>query len=513
MIQFLGRKDQQVKVHGQRVEVLQVEFELGEALYASMPDKSGVKPPCAVMAIPSNQHLGSYRLIAFVEMKPDVGATSAIADSMKQTLRHHMSKTLIPGHIPEAFIGVPSLPRLVNGKLDRVALKHTAVELAGNEDSSAESGVSEELDSFGQVRRTLVEHINGRRIVGTVSTCALALAVLSHWAFTSDKNVIVQMASGWSQEVAFTLCWRVKIISNVMASVGALHGMGDQTKFRFSLWEPCAIAAWLIVHYLANGILAPSPFYLYVLPQIILGRIWVISWQAALRRFGLSNTPQTDAMSMSMALVLYMYHPWAYDIRTFVLHWNHTHDVKLPYYDFFDLSYIVAYLFGFYVLPQLVKKPTASRSAKEVVAFLGLFCIGLINLTRKDGDQFTDMLIVFVELAAVVGVMGLMACMPERINLTMPGLAQFVAYVSFEPVKLWVINGVGIFGVSLFPSLRDLLWSAGKLPPPIDGMSQLMVMVLYVAGYLFLSIGLYSLVSAGASKTFAFVQRLQAVKL
>jgi amino acid adenylation domain-containing protein len=512
MIQFLGRRDQQVKVHGQRVEVLQVEFELGEALSA-MQGTSGVKAPCAVMAIPSNKHLGSYRLIAFVEM------TNSIDASMEQTLRKHMSKALLPGHIPEAFIDVKSLPRLVNGKLDRVALKQTATELAGQEESS----VSEDVDSFGQIRRTLVEYVNARRVCGTLSTLALALAILSHYAFeyqVDPLSRVWQMDCYWSTVVVNRLLCNLKVISIVVACTGALHGMGDESKFRFSAWEPCAILCWLTAG-CVQLLVDHRNYSLYVLPEIILGRIWVISWDHCLRYGRLSRSWRTNVSSMLIVFSVYFFNKEVskqFDMLEILAH------DYIPNYRFFDLKHLVVYAVGFYVVPDIVKKPAESRSPREAFLFLCLFCIGLYNreyflsipsvrelLFRSPtlGRTIERTLYMTLELLNTLGLMGMMACMPSGIDLSMPGLAQLAAYVSFDPLRLWCLNGVAVFGVRLFPSLRDLMQLAGRLTPPLNGMAQLTMLGLYLAGYLLAFVGLYSLAIAGAPKIGILLQKLR----
>ncbi len=98
---FRGRRDQQVKVRGARVELATVEA----ALMAS----EGVVEAVALVI---NQDL-----VAFVSCEGDMD---------KKTLCQTCAQFLPPGAVPHKFVSVVSLPRLSNGKLDLVALKALA---------------------------------------------------------------------------------------------------------------------------------------------------------------------------------------------------------------------------------------------------------------------------------------------------------------------------------------------------------------------------------------------------
>jgi amino acid adenylation domain-containing protein len=103
-LQFLGRRDQQVKIRGQRIELGEVESAL-----LGLP---GVRAAAAV-ARPDAQGLAS--LWAFVV--PALGA-----ELSPHELRRSLARTL-PAHLlPDRIVPLESLPRTRNGKLDRRAL-------------------------------------------------------------------------------------------------------------------------------------------------------------------------------------------------------------------------------------------------------------------------------------------------------------------------------------------------------------------------------------------------------
>ena len=100
----MGRKDFQVKIRGNRVEIPEIEA----ALYNLETTKEA-----AVLADEDGE--GERRLVAYVV--PNVDPVPSVA-----TVRHGLAETL-PGYmIPSVFVFLESLPRLPNRKIDRLAL-------------------------------------------------------------------------------------------------------------------------------------------------------------------------------------------------------------------------------------------------------------------------------------------------------------------------------------------------------------------------------------------------------
>jgi predicted amino acid dehydrogenase len=98
-LQFLGRRDQQVKVRGFRIELGEVEATLRS--HASVHD-------AAVLAVGEDLH--SRRLAAFVERDlPWDG--DGLAAHLRERLPHYM--------VPDVIRTVAVIPRLPNGKVDR----------------------------------------------------------------------------------------------------------------------------------------------------------------------------------------------------------------------------------------------------------------------------------------------------------------------------------------------------------------------------------------------------------
>jgi acyl carrier protein len=102
---FGGRRDQQVKIRGVRIE-------LGE-IVSVLSAYPGVREACVDVRRPAG---GSERLVAYVvpaQDTPEPG-TDALRRFLQQRLPEHM--------LPAAFVFLPRLPLTENGKIDRAAL-------------------------------------------------------------------------------------------------------------------------------------------------------------------------------------------------------------------------------------------------------------------------------------------------------------------------------------------------------------------------------------------------------
>jgi natural product biosynthesis luciferase-like monooxygenase protein/amino acid adenylation domain-containing protein len=105
VIEYLGRKDEQVKVRGYRIELGEIEAELAR--------HEGVKE--AAVAVQEDLS-GEKRLVGYVVMKP--AAENVGEAGLKQYLSWNLPEYMVPSLIME----IEELPRSLNGKLDRKAL-------------------------------------------------------------------------------------------------------------------------------------------------------------------------------------------------------------------------------------------------------------------------------------------------------------------------------------------------------------------------------------------------------
>jgi amino acid adenylation domain-containing protein len=100
-LELAGRVDDQVKLHGMRVEPGEVE--------SALRDHHAVRE-AVVLAVGEGDE---RRLVAWLATARPLSASE---------LRRHLSSRLPAPYVPSAFVFVPALPRNPNGKLDRAAL-------------------------------------------------------------------------------------------------------------------------------------------------------------------------------------------------------------------------------------------------------------------------------------------------------------------------------------------------------------------------------------------------------
>jgi amino acid adenylation domain-containing protein len=135
-IELLGRRDQQLKVRGQRIEPGEIETVLGEhplvqaAAVVARPDSAGLPALCA-----------------FVVTREEVAT---------QTLRDWVARRLPPALVPDRFVSLPRLPLLANGKIDRRTLATAEVAAARREPRVAARTPTERrlVEIWGEVTET-----------------------------------------------------------------------------------------------------------------------------------------------------------------------------------------------------------------------------------------------------------------------------------------------------------------------------------------------------------------------
>jgi natural product biosynthesis luciferase-like monooxygenase protein/amino acid adenylation domain-containing protein len=107
IIEYIGRKDGQVKVRGYRIEFGEIEAEL--VRHASVKE--------AVVTVQESAN-GEKRLVGYVVYKPAAPAAKA----GEAELKDYLSCSLPEYMVPSVIVEMDYLPRLANGKLDRKAL-------------------------------------------------------------------------------------------------------------------------------------------------------------------------------------------------------------------------------------------------------------------------------------------------------------------------------------------------------------------------------------------------------
>jgi amino acid adenylation domain-containing protein len=125
-LDFLGRRDFQVKVRGFRVELGEVETALlrhpgvRDVVVTAVAEAVGGRPP---------ESAGSHRLVAYYVPEGADGPTPA-------ELRSHLRESLPEHMVPSLFMPLAELPLNANGKVDRRALPAPEERLADEEDTA-----------------------------------------------------------------------------------------------------------------------------------------------------------------------------------------------------------------------------------------------------------------------------------------------------------------------------------------------------------------------------------------
>lgn len=118
-LSFVGRKDNQVKIHGNRVELGEIEFRVQESIMDAVH-------VVAEMILPQNS---SPVLAVFIRMKPDEAdsmATSSAIPTLFSISTEAKSKiaTYLPSYmVPNIYLKMNELPLTASGKTDRKRLR------------------------------------------------------------------------------------------------------------------------------------------------------------------------------------------------------------------------------------------------------------------------------------------------------------------------------------------------------------------------------------------------------
>ncbi|KAI1283543.1 hypothetical protein F5Y07DRAFT_155734 [Xylaria sp. FL0933] len=108
-----GRKDLQVKIRGQRIEIAEVE----EVIRAAMPEGTRVAVDAVAL------RTGAQSLVAFLQLSK---GSSPNQDVLVETLKAHLATHLPRAFIPSSFVFVDHIPLGTTGKADRKTLKAMA---------------------------------------------------------------------------------------------------------------------------------------------------------------------------------------------------------------------------------------------------------------------------------------------------------------------------------------------------------------------------------------------------
>ncbi len=120
-LEFVGRKDDQVKVRGYRIELGEIEARLCEHPAVREAVVVAREVEAGALCRPVFPWAGDTRLVAYV-ISAAASESDAPAGELVATLRRHLADRLPEYMVPSAFVRLEALPMTPSGKLDRKAL-------------------------------------------------------------------------------------------------------------------------------------------------------------------------------------------------------------------------------------------------------------------------------------------------------------------------------------------------------------------------------------------------------
>ncbi|OJJ94691.1 hypothetical protein ASPACDRAFT_37457 [Aspergillus aculeatus ATCC 16872] len=121
-LRFIGRKDTQIKVRGQRVELGEIEHAILETMPGAVhiTVDAVVLPPQTLVAF---LYLGGHSDELMMPLTPEVTAQlRALEKSLSETLPSYM--------VPSLFIPISHIPMTISGKVDRIVLRRSVSTLS-----------------------------------------------------------------------------------------------------------------------------------------------------------------------------------------------------------------------------------------------------------------------------------------------------------------------------------------------------------------------------------------------
>ncbi|OAQ84905.1 HC-toxin synthetase [Purpureocillium lilacinum] len=119
-LRFIGRKDSQVKIRGQRVELEEVEYGVKNALDLSTVGIAGAQ---VVAEVIQPQGAGQKLLAAFVALDDADKDYEAAVKKLTAGLNDRLARTLPPFMVPSLYVPLKAIPRVSSGKVDRRQLR------------------------------------------------------------------------------------------------------------------------------------------------------------------------------------------------------------------------------------------------------------------------------------------------------------------------------------------------------------------------------------------------------
>jgi acyl carrier protein len=142
-IEFIGRRDQQIKSSGYRVDLSEV-----ESLMLNIPQVG------AAASVSSQNDKGENVIVAYFVLNDKVHNDSVDADNLRELIRDKLEKTLPHFMLPEFYVAVSKLPMTPSGKVDRAKLPPSSEA----DEISKEPLVTETEKTIAAAWASLIDH-------------------------------------------------------------------------------------------------------------------------------------------------------------------------------------------------------------------------------------------------------------------------------------------------------------------------------------------------------------------
>lgn len=151
-LELVGRRDHQVKVNGQRLELAAVE---GHVVACTKVDPSTTQfQHAAVVAVKTKGGGGGTKLFAFLGVETSYKSSVTSLETkhdgnwdLQEVMQSHLSKRMPAFMVPSEFMFLQNMPLTSSGKIDRVLLQETAIRVLSDRQARTSGGAGGQAGS------------------------------------------------------------------------------------------------------------------------------------------------------------------------------------------------------------------------------------------------------------------------------------------------------------------------------------------------------------------------------
>lgn len=233
---YLGRKDSQVKIRGQRLELGEVEHHLGDCLPA-------VSAVAAELVMPGGQENGPM-LAAFVVMDhaentrdSSSGLTEARVFGISPELEAALRQRLPSYMMPAVYFSLDKMPLSISGKVDRHQLRKIGSSIAGRELAEILRGFRGEKRHVTTLAETTMQRIWARVLNINAETIYASDSFFHIGGDSIAAMKVVSLARTEHMSLTVADIFRQPLLAD-LAAFGMTSGMGNNSPSVTTVMEP-----------------------------------------------------------------------------------------------------------------------------------------------------------------------------------------------------------------------------------------------------------------------------------